>query len=78
MTEAAAALLRQALELTPKERTDLAADLLASLEPEDDPETVQREWAEELERRAYRALAGESEGEDWETVYKRLADKFSK
>lgn len=78
MTAEAAALLRRALDLEPNERADLAAELLASLEPEDDPETVQREWAEELERRAYRALAGESEGEDWETVYKRLADKFSK
>lgn len=78
MTAEAAALLRQALELTPSERADLAAELLASLEPADDPEMVRRLWAEEMERRAQRFVAGESPGIDGETVFKELADKLAR
>jgi hypothetical protein len=78
VTAEATALLRQALELAPEERADLAAELLASLEPDEDAETVRKLWAEEMQRRARRVLAGESEGEDWPTVYRRLVDKYSK
>lgn len=77
MTTEAAAVLRQALELSPGERADLAAELLASLEPAEDPETVRRLWVEEMERRADRFLAGESEGIDGDTVFKELADKLA-
>lgn len=77
MTEAAVALLRQALDLTPEEREDLAAKLLASLEPEEDPETVRTLWAQELERRARSALSGESPGEDWTVVRQRIADELA-
>lgn len=77
MTDAAAAVLRQALDLPRDVRADLAAELLASLEPADDPETVRREWAEELERRARRFLSGESPGIPWETARQQILDKLA-
>lgn len=77
MSTNAETLLRQALDLGPDERADLAAELLASLEPADDPETVRTLWAQELEKRARRALSGESPGEDWAVVRQRIADELA-
>jgi len=70
MTERARTLLREALTLAPEERADVAAELLASLdEPlSEDPAAVQVAWAKEIERRARRVLADESQGQAWETV----------
>jgi hypothetical protein len=72
--------LEAALALPKEERADLAAKLLASVEAETpesdadlqgeydpDPE-VEKAWAEEVTRRAERALRGESKGVPWETV----------
>ena len=63
-------LLREALTLSVEERADVAAELLASLDeaPPDDPAAVERAWAQEIERRARRVMAGESPGEPWEDV----------
>lgn len=72
------AVLHEALGLSPEDRADVAAELLASLEPADDPELVRTLWAQELEARARRFLAGESPGEDWEIVRQRLADELAK
>lgn len=77
VTDAAAALLRQALELAPQERADLAAELLASLEPAEDPETVQRLWAEELVKRAQEIQSGETAGIDAEVVFQQVKDKLA-
>ena len=71
------AVFRGALALAPQDRENLAVELLASLEPEDDPEAVRTLWAQELERRARRALSGESPGEDWAVVRQRIADELS-
>jgi hypothetical protein len=60
-----------ALQLTVKQRARLAAELLASLEGEADP-AAESAWARELEVRARRALAGESNGTDWATVRARI------
>jgi putative addiction module component (TIGR02574 family) len=73
-------LLEAALALPREERADLAEKLLASVEAETpvpdadmdgehdpDPE-VEKAWAEEITRRAGRALRGESKGVPWETV----------
>jgi len=73
-------LLEAALALPKEERADLAEKLLASVEAETpvsdadmhgeydpDPE-VEKAWAEEITRRAERALRGESKGVPWETV----------
>lgn len=72
-------LRREALALSDGERAALAADLLASLdEPAgDDGETVRLAWAQEIERRAARAMTGESSAEPWETVRQRIADELA-
>jgi putative addiction module component (TIGR02574 family) len=74
MSDRAQTLLREALSLSPDERADVAAELLASLdEPaSEDPAAVQAAWATEIERRAQRVLSGESAGEAWEDVRNRI------
>jgi len=72
MTSRVQVLLREALTWPPKERADVAAELLASLdEPDSDPAAVEAAWAEEIERRARRVLAGESQGVPWDDVRRR-------
>jgi putative addiction module component (TIGR02574 family) len=74
MTEHTQSLLREALSLPEAERADLVAELLVSLEgpAEGDDAAVGQAWAEELERRARRVLAGESQGESWTDVRDRV------
>ena len=57
-------LLKEALKLPVRDRADVAAELLASLDdqPLEDPEEVAKAWAAEIERRGRRVLAGESAG----------------
>jgi len=76
VTAKTAALLRQALELAPEERADLAAELLASLEPADDPDEVERAWAAEIARRIEKAEAEGFPGEDWKAVCQRVLDNL--
>lgn len=78
MTVDADAILREALALPDKDRADVAARLLASLDTAaDDEAAVATAWAEELDRRARRALSGQDVGEDWATVRGRLADALA-
>jgi len=64
-------LVHDALELDAAERADVAAAILASLEA---PGSRSGEaWLEEVERRAERALRGESPGIPWEEVRDQLA-----
>jgi hypothetical protein len=74
MTEHTQPLLREALSLPEAERADLAAELLVSLEgpPEGGDAAVEHAWAEELELRARKVLAGESQGEVWTDVRDRV------
>jgi len=74
------ALLQEALKLSPAERADVAAELLASLEEEagDDPEDVERAWAAEIERRARRVLTGGSVGTPWSEVKRRIEGRLAK
>lgn len=71
MGEGVKKLLSQALRLTLDERAELAADLIASIDggPDEDADAA---WAAEIERRATRALAGESKGRPWREVLDRL------
>jgi putative addiction module component (TIGR02574 family) len=71
MSQRAQDVLRDALALPVKERADIAAQLLASLEEANDPAEVEAAWAEEIERRARRVIAGESSGIPWEDVRRR-------
>jgi len=71
--------LREALTLSPDERADFAAELLASLdEPAGNPAEVEAAWAIEIERRARRVLSGESAGEPWEDVRDRITRSLRK
>jgi putative addiction module component (TIGR02574 family) len=73
MTSRAQDLLRQALALPIDERANVAAELLASLDVDhdEDPAAVEAAWAAEIERRARRVMAGESQGIPWEEVRAR-------
>jgi putative addiction module component (TIGR02574 family) len=75
VSERVARVVEQALQLTVEERAEVAAELLASVDGEPDADAEQA-WAAEIERRAHRALSGESEGTDWETVRARIEAKL--
>ena len=79
MTDRAQQLLREALMLPAEERADVAAELLASLDlpAATDAAGVEEAWAGEIERRARRAMTGESAGEPWEDVRARIARRLS-
>jgi putative addiction module component (TIGR02574 family) len=81
MTDRAQEVLREALTLPLDQRADVAAELLASLD--DEPATiglasVEAAWGREIERRARRVMAGESDGEPWEDVRNRVARRLAK
>jgi Putative addiction module component len=80
MTDRTQALLREALAPPPDECADVVAELLASLDDSstEDPATVQAAWAKEIERRARRALAGDSSGEPWADVRDRVARRLTR
>ncbi len=66
MTTNAQKLFEQALTLAAKDRAELAAQLLASLdESEADVESA---WAAEIERRAADACQNPGDDEDWRVV----------
>ena len=73
MSPRAQELLREAMALPVKERADLAAELLASLDDAaaEDPAEVEAAWAAEIERRARRVTTGETAGIPWEDVRRR-------
>ena len=63
--------LADALRLPVNDRADVAAELLRSLDEEEQtlpPDEVERLWAAEITRRARRAMRGESVGRDAEEV----------
>lgn len=65
MTTNAGRLLDEALQLSPEERAEVAAKLLASLEEKQ--EDVQAAWAAEIARRAADTDADLDDEEDWRT-----------
>jgi len=80
MTDRAQAVLREALTLPIEQRADVAAELLASLDDEaatTNPAAVEAAWGREIERRARRVMAGESDGEPWEDVRERVARRLT-
>ena len=71
MTQAAAAVLAEALRLDEHARAELAAELLASLDGPPDPDAG-REWAAEIQRRVASIEAGTAILESWEDVKQRI------
>jgi hypothetical protein len=76
MDDKARRLLEEALLLPAEERAHLAVELSASVQREEAAGGVEKEWAEEIERRVQRVLSGESELSDWTTVRARLHREF--
>jgi len=66
MTRNASRLLEEALQLAPNERAKIAAELLSSLDDQDDD--VKVAWAAEIARRASDADADPDDEEDWRTA----------
>lgn len=64
----------QALQLSPKERSELAHRLIVSLdgEPEDSPEAIEKAWDEEIARRVAEMEAGRTEWIPAEEVFKEI------
>lgn len=71
MGRTAEQLLSEALELPERDRADVAARLIESLDREKDEE-VDAAWAEEIERRCADRDAGRTTGADWEQVRERI------
>ena len=70
VTADAQKLFQHALSLTPNDRAELAAQLLASLdEAESDVESA---WAAEITRRAAEARQNPDEDEDWRVVLDQI------
>jgi Putative addiction module component len=76
MTTTAEEVLKEALQLSEVERARVAAELLASLEP--DVETRDGEaWIAEVERRAQAAIGG-LPGLTWEDTRTRIEERISR
>ncbi len=56
---------------------ELAEELLASLDGDSKP-NVDAAWGEEIERRARRAIDGETDAESWEIVRARALEKIGR
>ena len=71
MTEAARALLANALRLDEDARAEIAAELLASLDGPSDPD-AETAWAAEIDRRVSAIESGTSVLESWQDVKSRI------
>jgi putative addiction module component (TIGR02574 family) len=71
MTEAARALLANALRLDEDARAEIAAELLASLDGPSDPDAGTA-WAAEIDRRVSAIESGASVLESWQDVKSRI------
>ncbi len=69
-------LWKEASELPEKDRADLAALLIESLEGEPD-EDVEGAWAAEIQRRVAELEAGTVKSIPWEEVRQRLLDRLN-
>jgi putative addiction module component len=66
MTKPAERLLEEALQLAPNDRARIAAELLSSLDAQEDD--VRTAWAVEIARRAADAETDLDDREDWRTA----------
>ncbi|HEX9604151.1 MAG TPA: addiction module protein [Myxococcales bacterium] len=74
MSDEARHILEEALRLPLTERAAVAAELIASMDGEPDAD-AEKAWAAEIERRAARAIGGESTGRDWDSAIGEIAAK---
>ena len=66
--------LAKALELSAKDRAELARHLLLSLESEEHDEDAREAWAKEIDERLEKA--DRSKASDWPTVLKRVRNSI--
>jgi putative addiction module component (TIGR02574 family) len=71
MTQAAAAVLADALRLNEQARAELVAELLASFDGPAEPDAAQA-WAQEIERRVAAIEAGSATSEPWDDARRRI------
>ena len=79
MNDQARKVLDGALRLPLEDRADVAAELLSSLDEAEQPlppDAVERLWADEITRRAERAVRGESVGRDADAVLDGIEQKL--
>jgi putative addiction module component (TIGR02574 family) len=76
MGEPARDILSAALRLSTSDRAEVAAELLASLDGEADPD-VDQAWAAEIERRIERVRSGQAQGRPWAEVRDELRRRRS-
>ena len=78
MPKSAQQLLSDALQLSEQERLELAIELLGSVVPEvPGTDRTDREWIEEIERRA-RAASNGSPGLSWQGVRAEIEGKLAR
>jgi putative addiction module component (TIGR02574 family) len=66
--------LSDAIQLPIEDRAAIAAELIASLDGEADPDAEQA-WASEIERRADSVRSGDATARPWSEVRDRLAGR---
>jgi putative addiction module component (TIGR02574 family) len=76
VTSASAKILTEALALTPEERVDLAAELLASVDSSADPDW-DHAWQIEVDRRATAADDRGAPPPEWSEVRARVLSKLA-
>jgi putative addiction module component len=76
MNERARRLLKEALELPAEERAMLCAEIEATLEEADSPETIEAAWREEIAHRIREIEEGTVELLDGEAVLAELHAKY--
>ncbi|MBX3468470.1 MAG: addiction module protein [Planctomycetes bacterium] len=75
MTDRSRELLAEVLRLPLPERAEFAAEVLASIDGEDDAD-AEAAWLAEIERRGRRVLSGQSQGRPWEEVRARIEGRL--
>ena len=75
MTDRTRELLAEVLKLPLPERAEIAAEVLASIDGEEDAD-AEAAWLAEIERRGRRVLSGQSQGVPWEQVRARIEQRL--
>ena len=66
-----------ALSLAPQERSELAHQLLLSLDPGDDDGNVEQAWADEIRRRLQAIRSGHATLYDWDETLTAIRQETS-
>ena len=71
--------LTQAMQLSEKERADIAHQLLLSLEPEDfGDDEIASAWQQEIETRLQKISSGNFQAHDWRQAIQEIRQELQK